>query len=147
MGADTQPPTYWLPNPRLALVQWASEQVTLRANLGRYGRLPSISERYGNTGQVLGNPNLVPESGTNADVGANWTRKGERLRLALDGALFAAWSAQPDLFPTAWQLHAAGQPGSRRASWAWKFRPPSIGEAVFDSSGRPPSPMPATLKT
>ena len=49
-------------------------------------------ERYGNTGQLLGNPNLVPESGTNADVGANWTRKGERLRLFLDGALFAAWS-------------------------------------------------------
>jgi iron complex outermembrane receptor protein len=92
MGADTQPATYWLPNPRLALVQWASEQVTLRANLGRYGRLPSMIERYGNTGQLLGNPNLVPESGTNADVGANWTRKGERLRLFLDGALFAAWS-------------------------------------------------------
>jgi outer membrane receptor protein involved in Fe transport len=50
-------------------------------------------ERYGNTGQLLGNPNLVPESGTNADVGANWTRKGERLRLSLDGALFAAGRA------------------------------------------------------
>jgi len=92
MGADTQPATYWLPNARLALLQWASEQVTLRANLGRYGRLPSMTERYGNTGQLLGNPNLVPESGTNADLGANWTRKGQRLRLSLDGALFAAWA-------------------------------------------------------
>ncbi|MGB8297082.1 MAG: TonB-dependent receptor, partial [Polyangia bacterium] len=66
MGDDTQPATYWLPNLRLALVQWTSEQVTLRANLGRYGRLPSLTERYGNTGQLLGNPNLVPESGVNA---------------------------------------------------------------------------------
>ena len=92
MGADSQPTTYWLPNARLALVQWASERLTLRANLGRYGRLPSTIERYGNTGQLLGNPNLVPESGTNADVGANWTRKGERLRLSLDGALFSTWA-------------------------------------------------------
>jgi iron complex outermembrane receptor protein len=91
-GVDTQPATYWLPNARLALVQWASEQVTLRANLGRYGRLPSLTERYGNTGLLLGTPNLVPESGTNADVGANWTRQGERLRLSLDGALFAVWA-------------------------------------------------------
>ena len=92
MGANTQPATYWLPNARLALLQWTSDQVTLRANLGRYGRLPSMIERYGNTGQLLGNPNLVPETGTNADVGASWTRKGERLRLSLDGALFAAWA-------------------------------------------------------
>ena len=99
MGADTQPATYWLPNARLALVQWTSEQVTLRANLGRYGRLPSMIERYGNTGQLLGNPNLVPETGTNADVGANWTRAGERLRLSLDGALFAAWAQPPHLLP------------------------------------------------
>jgi outer membrane receptor protein involved in Fe transport len=49
-------------------------------------------ERYGNTGQILGNPNLVPETGTNADVGANWTRAGERLRLSLDGAIFATWA-------------------------------------------------------
>ena len=92
MGTDSQPATYWLANPRLAILQWASEQVTLRANLGRYGRLPSILERYGNTGQLLGNPNLVPESGTNADVGANWARRGERLRISFDGALFAAWA-------------------------------------------------------
>jgi outer membrane receptor protein involved in Fe transport len=92
MGADTQPATYWLPNARLALVQWASDRLTLRANLGRYGRLPSTFERYGNTGQVLGNPNLVPETGTNADAGANWTRAGERLQVSLDGALFAAWA-------------------------------------------------------
>ena len=92
MVADTQPATYWLPNARLALVQWTSERVTLRANLGRYGRLPSMFERYGNTGQILGNPNLVPETGTNADVGVNWTRAGERLRLSFDGAMFATWA-------------------------------------------------------
>jgi iron complex outermembrane receptor protein len=45
MGVDTQPATYWLPNARLALVQWMSEQVTLRANLGRYGRVASQNRR------------------------------------------------------------------------------------------------------
>jgi iron complex outermembrane receptor protein len=138
MGADTQSATYWLPNARLALLQWASEQVTLRANLGRYGRLPSISERYGNTGQVLGNPNLVPESGTNADVGANWTRKGERLRLSLDGALFAAWSRNLIYFRQLGSYMRPGNLGRARilgvetsAALDWRGRFRLFGQTTF----------------
>ena len=138
MGADTQPATYWLPNARLALVQWASEQVTLRANLGRYGRLPSLTERYGNTGLLLGNPNLVPESGTNADVGANWTRKGERLRLSLDGALFAVWArnlihfllAGPYLRPeNVGRARILGAETSATVDWRRRFR--FFGQTTF----------------
>jgi iron complex outermembrane receptor protein len=79
-------------NPRLTLVQRPSAEVSLRANLGRYGRLPSQLERYGNTGRILGNPDLVPEKGTNADVGAHWAHPGERVRVSLDAALFAVWA-------------------------------------------------------
>jgi outer membrane receptor protein involved in Fe transport len=138
MGADTQPATYWLPNARLALVQWASEQVTLHANLGRYGRLPSLTERYGNTGLLLGNPNLVPESGTNADVGANWTRKGERLRLSLDGALFAVWArnlihfllAGPYLRPeNVGRARILGAEASATIDWRRRFR--FFGQTTF----------------
>ena len=138
LGADTQPATYLLPNARLALVQWASEQVTLRANLGRYGRLPSTIERYGNTGQLLGNPNLVPESGINADAGANWTRQGERLRICLDGALFAAWARDLIYFRQVGAYMRPGNLGRARilgaevsASVDWRSRLRLFGQTTF----------------
>ena len=138
LGADTQPATYWLPNARLALVQWTSEQVTLRANLGHYGRLPSLIERYGNTGQLLGNPDLVPETGTNADLGANWTRKGERLRLSLDGALFAAWARNLIYFRQVGTYLRPANLGSARilgaevsATMDWRHRFRFFGQTTF----------------
>ena len=138
MDADTQPATYWLPNARLALVQWASEQVTLRANLGRYGRLPSLFERYGNTGQILGNPDLVPETGTNGDVGAKWTRQGERLRLSLDGALFAAWARNLIYYRQVGTYMRPGNVGSARilgaemsASVDWRRRLRFFGQSTL----------------
>ena len=138
MGADTQPATYWLPNARLALVQWSSEQVALRANLGRYGRLPSMIERYGNTGQLLGNPDLVPESGTNADVGTNWTRRGERLGLSLDGALFAAWARDLIYFRQVGTQMRPGNVGRARilgaetsATVDWRRRFRFFGQTTF----------------
>jgi iron complex outermembrane receptor protein len=138
MVADTQPATYWLPNARLALVQWANEQISLRANLGRYGRLPSMIERYGNTGLLLGNPNLVPESGTNADVGANWTRKSERLRLSLDGALFAVWARDIITFRPLGPYMRPGNVGRARilgvetsASIDWRRRFRFFGQTTF----------------
>jgi iron complex outermembrane receptor protein len=53
----------------------------LRANIGRYARLPSTSELYGNTGYVLGNAALKPESGLNADAGPviSWKRGTSRV--------------------------------------------------------------------
>ena len=138
MNADTQPATYWLPNARLALVQWASEQVTLRANLGRYGRLPSMIERYGNAGQLLGRPDLVPETGTNVDVGANFTRKGERLRLSFDGALFAAWADHLIYFLPAGPYLRPGNVGRARslgvevsATVDWRHRFRFFGQTTF----------------
>jgi iron complex outermembrane receptor protein len=138
MGADTQPATYWVPNARLALVQWASEQVTLRANLGRYGRLPSLFERYGNTGQILGNPDLVPETGTNGDVGAKWTRQGERLRLSLDGALFATWAHNLIHYRQVGPYMRPGNVGRARilgaeisASVDWRHRLRFLGQSTF----------------
>ena len=139
MGPESQPATYWLPNARLALLQWATEQVTLRANLGRYGRLPSMTELYANTGQLQGNPNLAPERGTNADVGANWTRKGERLQLSLDAALFAAWARDLICFrPNSESRVTTGNVGRARilgveasASVDWRSYLRFLGQTTF----------------
>lgn len=44
--------------------------VTLRANGGRYHRLPSMEELFGDRGNLVGNSTLAPEEGVNYDAGA-----------------------------------------------------------------------------
>jgi iron complex outermembrane receptor protein len=41
----------------------------LTANVGRYARIPSFVELFGYNGGVVGNPDLLPERGWNADLG------------------------------------------------------------------------------
>jgi iron complex outermembrane receptor protein len=43
--------------------------VTLKGNAGRYFRLPTFLELFGNLGSVTGNADLEPEEGLNRDVG------------------------------------------------------------------------------
>lgn len=70
----------------LRLAPWAS----LRGNVGYFQRAPSFAELFGNSGSVLGNADLQPESGLNGDLGvvADWPawRWLDRARLEL--ALF-----------------------------------------------------------
>jgi len=99
-------------------VQWASEQVTLRANLGRYGRLPSLTERYGNTGLLLATLTLCP-SGTNADVGATGPAKASDCGFSLDGSLFAVWARTS--FTSSWPRPTCGRKTwGAHASWVRK---------------------------
>ena len=65
----SSPVNHLLPIARIALVKELAGCLTLRANGGRYARLPSTIELYGNTGYLLGNTALKPETGYNADVG------------------------------------------------------------------------------
>ncbi|HUT76819.1 MAG TPA: TonB-dependent receptor, partial [Polyangia bacterium] len=67
----------------------------LRANGGRYLRAPDLAELYGDRGAVVGNPDLVPEVGWNADAGATWIRQGSSAGLTLlrlDAAWFGSWA-------------------------------------------------------
>jgi len=41
----------------------------LQANIGQFQRPPNFSELFGNSGTVLGNANLVPETAINRDIG------------------------------------------------------------------------------
>jgi iron complex outermembrane receptor protein len=82
-----------LPIARLGLVASPSSGLRLRANGGSYARLPTLFERYGNGGNLLGNPRLLPERGESADVGASFAT-GEALRVQLDAALFGSRSRQ-----------------------------------------------------
>jgi iron complex outermembrane receptor protein len=43
--------------------------LALRGNFGRYERAPNFNELFGNSGSVLGNASLEPETGMNRDIG------------------------------------------------------------------------------
>ena len=44
----------------------------IKANVGRYARIPAFFELFGDRGYFVGNEDLVPETGTNADVGVQY---------------------------------------------------------------------------
>jgi outer membrane cobalamin receptor len=69
-GAAADPVlTRQLPILRLGLVRALGPHAALKGNLGRYARIPSFLELYGDgTGRLLGNPDLLPERGINADL-------------------------------------------------------------------------------
>ena len=88
------------------LVDRPALKITAKANVGRYARVPSFIELYGNgTAMVLGNADFVPEHGTNSDVGVWIDRPGERLGVLSRTTAFASWV--DDLIQ--WQYASWGQ--------------------------------------
>lgn len=79
--STTAPTNHVLPIARLALIEELTGPVSLRANVGRYARLPSLIELYGNTGILLGDSTLKPERGLNADFGpvVSWSNGSSRV--------------------------------------------------------------------
>lgn len=77
------------PIARVSLVQRPAGWLTLKSNAGRYTRFANFNELYGNSGFVLGNPNLLPEKGWNADVGAVFAATFGRSRLSSEAFAFA----------------------------------------------------------
>lgn len=68
--------------------------LALQANGGRTVRTPDISELFGDRGAVVGNPDLRPETGFNADAGLVWmmTGRGPLDLLRLEAAWFGSWT-------------------------------------------------------
>jgi len=105
--APSPPVDRLLPVLRLGLVRPIGETLAVRANVGRYARLPSFLELYGYNRGVLGNPQLAPEHGTNADLGV--TSCGRSSAIEWSGALTAFGALVDDLIewqPTATQTRA-----------------------------------------
>ncbi len=75
---------------RAALLQASLPSTTLKLNVARSVRFPSLFELFGNTGTILGSPGLEPEEGMTADLGfvhsATWLPRGNHL--SLEGNLF-----------------------------------------------------------
>lgn len=59
-------------DPRLGLLVRPWPALTIKANAGTALRPPDFTELFGDRGAVVGNPELVPEHGWSADLGARW---------------------------------------------------------------------------
>lgn len=81
-----------LPIARLSFVEEVAPWISLRGNAGRYARLPSTIELYGNTGYLLGNPSLKSESGINADLGPTLSWTSATRKISWSTAFFASFA-------------------------------------------------------
>ena len=76
---------------RASAVQHPSPELAIKANVGRYTRIPNMTELYGNDGFLIGNALLRPETGSNADLGVASTlgspARGATVQLTLFAAL------------------------------------------------------------
>jgi outer membrane cobalamin receptor len=80
----------------MSLVLAPGSGVTIKANYGRYYRIPSLMETFGYRGMTVPNPGLEPETGLNRDIGLRWEAALiEKVRASLEYAYF--WSDVDDL--------------------------------------------------
>ena len=80
------------PLGRLGTSYKVSDAFEVLANVGRYERVPTLSELYGSSAFTVGNPSLEPERGFNADVGVRTSYAGPGdLRVAAEAFAFARY--------------------------------------------------------
>lgn len=77
------------PAGRAGVFQTIGNDVELRANVGRYTRVPTLGELYGVSAVVHGNPRLSSETGETADLGTTVRFGTGWLRGAVDAFGFA----------------------------------------------------------
>ena len=87
-------PPRWdtIASPRLTARALVAPDVAVKASFGRYVRLPTLLELFGDRGTIVGSPELRAERGYSTDVGAVWApakARGLVDRMFVQGALFA----------------------------------------------------------
>jgi vitamin B12 transporter len=90
--APVAPRTDVVVSPRLTARLAATGDMTIKGSAGWYARLPTLIEVFGDRGYILGSPELRPERGPSADLGAVWAPAvavGEVDRILVEADLFA----------------------------------------------------------
>jgi iron complex outermembrane receptor protein len=72
--------THSHPSGSIGIILEPGAGLSVKANYGRYYRIPSLMELFGYRGMVVPNPGLEPESGTNRDIGLGWEHTFGRSR-------------------------------------------------------------------
>ena len=77
-------------SPRLGATYGYSSALVFRASVGKYFRAPEMTELFGDRGVVVGNSDLLPESGINYEVGFTSSPQAAEGAgaLSIDSALF-----------------------------------------------------------
>lgn len=86
--------TQWGWSPRLGAKARVLPSLELRGSVGRYFRLPTLMELFGDRGYIVGNEALVAERGLSMDLGFRELLdlvRGGALSLELASAFFASW--------------------------------------------------------
>ncbi|HWO21421.1 MAG TPA: TonB-dependent receptor [Kofleriaceae bacterium] len=95
-------PPRWdaLGSPRLTARARLAADLAVKGSAGRYVRLPTLLELFGDRGTIHGSPGLLPERGTSADTGLVWapararrTAAGELDQILVEAAAFATRAA------------------------------------------------------
>ncbi len=84
------------PSPRISTRALLTADVALKGSAGYYFRAPTLTELYGDRGQLVGSPALVPERGPSLDLGvviAPARKLGPVDRILVELAGFASWPA------------------------------------------------------
>jgi outer membrane receptor protein involved in Fe transport len=58
-------------SPSLGVKYTLTSDLALKGNIGRFTRVPTLFELFGDNGTTLGNPELKSERSTNGDIGIN----------------------------------------------------------------------------
>jgi vitamin B12 transporter len=80
-------------SPRVGARWRVTPWLTVKGNVGRYYRPPTLVELFGDRGFLVGNPDLRPETGSSGDLGvvlASAERHGPFDHLYLEAAFFAS---------------------------------------------------------
>ncbi len=81
------------PSPRVAARVLATHELAIKASAGWAWRAPTVLELYGDRGFVVGSPDLRPERGPTADLGAVWAparARGAVDRIVGEAAVFGS---------------------------------------------------------
>lgn len=109
LGRDTRRSAI---SPRLGTSLRAAPGVSLRGSAGRYFRVPTLYELFGDRGFVVGNEGLLPEQGWNVDGGATYDLRGRIGSFYAQVAGFASWTENLIQFvrsgPTIRPINVAG---------------------------------------
>jgi vitamin B12 transporter len=108
-GGETVPV---VPVPKLGFVWYPADSLTLKNNYFRSFKLPDFEDLYWSGGGSYGNPDLKPEDGWGADLGADWRIHD---RISVEGVFFTQWTDD--------SIHWYNSGGT------WK--PTNVGEAIF----------------
>jgi vitamin B12 transporter len=101
-----------VPVPKLGFVWYAADSLTVKNNYFRSFKLPDFEDLYWGGGGSYGNPDLKPEDGWGADLGADWRVHD---RITIEGVFFIQWTED--------SIHWYNSGGT------WK--PTNVGRAIF----------------